>query len=99
MQSRQVRGIKGSNFEIVLEYGDGLIAIHLPTVDKFNKSTFLEMKYMLEDWNDLFRASGYPMLISTINENDLKTKRLAEMFSFKKIDQFDTTHIYGYMGE
>ena len=98
-QSKMVKGIQGSNFEIVLEYGENLLCIHLPVVGKFNKNTFLEMKYMLEDWSGLFRAAGYPMMISAIEKDNTKTIKLAKMLSFKKIDQFETIDIYGYTGE
>lgn len=97
--SKRLVGVRGKNFEAHIEYGESLIAIHLPTVDKFNKSDFLEMKYMLEDWDLFFKHCGYKETYVACGADDLKIKKLIDKLGFEYIIDNDNLSIYRYIGE
>ena len=98
-RSTRPKGIKGENFEAHLEYGEGLVAIHLPVVYKFDRSTFAEMKFMLEDWDDFFKASGYPSTLVAFDPNNTKLARLVVKLGFEYLEDHAGLSIYRYAGE
>lgn len=97
--SKRLTGVRGKNFEAHIEYNDSLIAIHLPTVDKLNKSDFLEMKYMLEDWDLFFKQCGYKETYVAVGPDDLKVKKLVDKLGFEYIADNQNLSIYRYIGE
>ena len=96
---KRLNGIRGENFEIHLEYGGGLVAIHLPVVDKFDRSTFIEMKFMLEDWDEFFKASGYSETHIAFEPDNTKLARLVVRLGFEYLEYHEGLSIYRYIGE
>ena len=96
---KRLNGIRGENFEAHLEYGEGLVAIHLPMVHKFDRSTFVEMKFMLEDWDAFFKASGYPSTLIAFDPNNTKLARLVVKLGFEYLEDHRNLSIYKYVGE
>lgn len=97
--SKRLNGIRGENFEAHIEYGQDLVAIHLPYVSKFDRSTFLEMKFMLEDWDEFFKSRGYRDTHVAFDCNNDKLKKLVSMLGFEYLIDNDGLSIYRYIGE
>lgn len=97
--SRRLTGIKGDNFEANIEYGSNLVAIHLPVVHKFDRATYFEMKYMLEDWDKFFKHCGYKDTYVAFDTNDIKIKKLVNMLGFEYLVDNEGLAIYRYLGE
>ncbi len=93
--SKNLFGIRGSSFEIRVEYNKDFIIVHLPKVDKLNKSVLLEMKKLLEDWLEFCKTVGYSCIHTGILP-DKKANRLVLMLGFKKIGTNEGYVIYQY---
>lgn len=76
MKSTRLKGIRGSNFEVDLEYNDQLIFIHLPQLEKFTRGTLIEWKYLLEDWYPFFKTMGYQTLFAAVDPESRISKVL-----------------------
>lgn len=96
---KRLNGIKGENFEAHIEYGGELVAIHLPVVYKFDRSTFIEMKLMLEDWCEFFKASGYLDTYVAFDPANKKLARLVVRLGFEYLEYHKGLSIYRYIGE
>ncbi len=97
--SRRLKGIKGKNFEAHIEYGENLVAIHLPTVDQFDKETFLEMKDMLNEWDHFFKTVGYEETYVAFEPDNEKMRKLVRMLNFEYVIDNLGFSIYRYIGE
>ena len=96
---KTAKGIKGENFEAYIEYGEGLVAIHLPVVYKFDRSTFLEMKVMLEDWCGFFKECGFKETHIAFESENIKLSRLVVRLCFEHLEEHEGLSIYRYVGE
>jgi hypothetical protein len=74
--STRLKGIKGSNFEVDLEYNDQLIFIHLPHIEKLTKSTITEWRVLLKDWYPFFKTMGYETLFAAVPQGSTIEKAL-----------------------
>lgn len=97
--SKRIDGIRGSNFSVRLEYSKTYIVLHLPTVDKFSKNTFLEMQYMLDDWWDFFKTVGYSSIHVGVEPDNSKINRLLRKLNFRMIGKADGLNIWSYTGD
>jgi hypothetical protein len=97
IESKNLSGIKGTDFDVRLEYNQDYIIVHIPEVKKFNKRAFLEMKKLLEDWLEFFKTLGKDRLFAGIKIGDSENK-LAEMLNFKYIGSTDDMNVYSYEG-
>lgn len=97
--SKRLKGVKGSTFEVDLEYNKDYIILHLPSVDKFTKSTFFEMQYLLDDWWDFFQTVGYTEIFAAVDPNNKPINRLLRRLNFKPLGLSDSMRIWSYRGE
>lgn len=96
--SKRFRGIRGSTFSVDVEYSKDYIILHLPEVTTFNKTTFIEMVYLLEDIWELFRTFGYEALYTAVDPNNSKINRLLRKLNFKAIGYADSMRVWSYTG-
>lgn len=92
--SKSLNGIKGSCFEVRLEYNSDFIILHLPTIDKLTKEIFVEMKYMLEDWWKFFQTVGYTGVFAAIDPNNVKMSKLLTMLNFEYAGTANEADVY-----
>jgi len=97
--SKRLQGVRGENFEAHIEYSQNLVAIHLPVVHKFDRSTFLEMKFMLEDWDTFFKTVGYEETYVAFDQNNEKMIKLVDMLKFEYITDNEGLSIFRYVGD
>ncbi len=95
ISSKSLSGIKGSNFEIRLEYNENHMIVHLPRVDVMSKGTLIEMKYLLSDWLEFFNLVGYPAIYAAVEPNS-KAEKLAKILKFYYISESENMNIYLY---
>jgi hypothetical protein len=94
-QSKSLNGIRGSCFDIRLEYNKEYVIVHLPVVEKMTKETFIEMSYLLEDWTGFFKTAGYKGLYAVVSPES-KAKKLASMLKFVYLGEYEKNHIMVY---
>lgn len=97
--SKKLNGIRGSNFEIRLEYTKDFIAVHLPTIDKVTSGTIKEMKFMLDDWTNFFRLVGYDGLYAVVGINSKQIRRLASIVGFIEVGVSNGATVFKYTGD
>ena len=97
--SKRLKGIRGSTFSVDVEYNKTFIIVHLPSVDKFTKSTFFEMQYLLDDWWDFFKAVGYTSIHAAVDPNNKKVNKLLRRLRFKKIGTAESLFVWSYTGD
>jgi hypothetical protein len=93
--SKDLFGIRGSSFEIRVEYSKEYIIVHLPKVTKINRSVLLEMKSLLENWLEFCKTVGYSCIYTGITP-EKKSNKLAMMLGFKYIGTNQGYLIYQY---
>ncbi len=94
-KTTNLHGIKGTNFDIYLQYNEEYMVVHLPKVEKMDKRAFVEMRSLLENWIVFFNAVGYPSLFAVI-ESGTPTERLALMLGFTFAGPFEDQNVYKY---
>ena len=97
--SKRLKGIRGSTFEVDLEYNKTYIILHLPTVDKFTKSTLFEMQYLLDDWWNFFKTVGYTEIYAAVEPANRTINRLLRRIHFKQIGSSNGMNIWSYRGD
>ena len=95
IQSKNLFGIKGKNFDVRIEYNEDYVIVHLPKVEVFNKSSFLEMKKLLEDWLDFFKTLGKENIFAAVKIGS-KENKLASMLNFKYAGRSENMNVYIY---
>jgi hypothetical protein len=95
VQSKSLNGVKGSCFEIRLEYNPQYMIVHLPVVEKMTRDIFLELKFLLEDWSEFFKMVGYKGIHAVV-EPDSKAEKLAKMLNFELLGDYQSNHILIY---
>tara|TARA_R110000772_G_scaffold87695_3_gene182648 strand:- start:494 stop:793 length:300 start_codon:yes stop_codon:yes gene_type:complete len=96
-KSTNLFGIKGTSFDIRLEYNEEYIIVHLPRVSKMDKRAFVEMKTLLNDWIKFFNTVGYKVLFAVVEPNST-TERLAVLLGFTFAAPYEEQHVYKYEG-
>lgn len=94
--SKSLLGIKGTDFEIRLEYSDEYVLVHLPYVARFTKGAFIEMSVLLEEWNDFFKTVGYDGIYAALDTNNTKIVRLATKLGFRPLGNSHGLVVYKY---
>jgi hypothetical protein len=88
-------GIKGSCFDIRLEYNEDFIIIHLPSIDKMTKGVFMEMVTLLRDWWEFFKTVGYKAVFAAAEPED-KINKLIHMLGFQYVGDNEGYLIYQF---
>ena len=95
--SKDLFGIKGSCFEIRLEYNENFIIIHLPKIDKMTKGIYLEMVILLKDWWLFFKTAGYKSVFAAVKPDD-KINKLVHMLGFEYVAENEGYLVYQFKG-
>ena len=94
--SKSLNGIRGSCFDIRLEYNEDFIILHLPSIDKMTKDIFVEMKYMLDDWWGFVSTMGYKAIFAAVNPDDQKINKLLTMLKFEYAGSSEGMSVYQF---
>ena len=94
--SKSLHGIRGSCFDIRLEYSSDFIILHLPSIDKMTKEVFVEMQYMLSDWWGFFSTMGYKAIFAAVDPSNKKINKLLNMLKFEYIGSSDEFSVYQF---
>jgi len=94
--SKDLFGIKGSCFDIRLEYNKDFIILHLPSIDKMTKEVFIEMRFMLEDWWTFLKTSGYMAIFAAVDPSNQPINKLLAMLKFNYIGSSDGVSVYQF---
>ena len=94
-QSKLLNGIKGTNFDVRLEYNKDYMIVHLPLIEKMSKETFQEMSILLEDWYTFFKDIGYKGLFAVV-EPESKIEKLAKMLKFEYVGRYEEKNVLVY---
>ena len=84
-ESRRIRMVTNEDYGFDIEYGKGIIVVHIAYLKKFHKGTFNSMAYDLERFSHFFKATGYDKLHSVTETDNVKLKRLLKKFNFVRI--------------
>ena len=95
-ESKDLYGIRGSNFSIRIEYAPGTIILHLPEVDNFTIKTFREMNVLLLDWSEFFKTQGITTIWAAIPEKNFKIRKLLNRLGFTFIAIKDNFLVFKY---
>lgn len=93
--SKSLYGIRGSCFDIRLEYNEDFIIVHLPSIDKMTKSVFIEMRVLLYDWWKFFETAGYKAVFAAVEPED-KINKLVFMLGFEYVGDSEEYHVYQF---
>ena len=86
------------DYECRLEYNREFLIVHLPVVNKFNRSVLVSMQIKLEELYDFSVGLGYPSLHCAVPIGNTKIARLAEICGFVFLIDNAGFHVYKYKG-
>ena len=92
--SKSLSWIKGSCFDIRLEYNKDFMILHLPYIERMTKEVYIEMTFLLEDWWAFFKTVGYTGIHAAIDPNDVKTAKLVKMLKFDYVGTSNGADVY-----
>ena len=93
-QSKRINLIEHEHYSVELEYTDTLAILHLPRVDKFTKTYYLQAKEKLEDITQFLETVGYQGLWVAIYPEDELTNKFVKKLNFEFIGVFETLNVY-----
>jgi|TARA_R110002124_G_scaffold110066_3_gene263575 hypothetical protein len=93
--SKSLEGIRGSCFNIRLEYNEDFIIVHFSKLDKITKEVFLEMKDLLDNWWVFWKTVGYQAVFAAV-EPDSKINKLLHMLKFEYIGKDNEYFVYRF---
>lgn len=87
--SKRITLVSREDYEVDLEYNSEFAIIHLPYVDRFNKSVYLDMVTTLNSIQEFLSTVGYPSLWVAVVPTEEATAKLAKkmMFEYRGSDQ------------
>jgi hypothetical protein len=97
--SKRLKGIRGSTFSVDVEYNKDYIILHLPTVDKFTKSTLFEMQELLDDLWDFFQTMGYTEIHAAAETYNRPINRLLRLLKFSQMGSSNGMNVWSYRGD
>lgn len=83
MQSKRITILNKPEYQVQLEYNEEYIAIHLPVVEKFNKTVYLDFAVMLDELKDFSETFGKSQLFAGLEQGNWKMKKLATKLGFE----------------
>jgi len=92
--SERLRIIETDNISVDLEYNKDFAIVHLPRVDKFNKTRLIELEDYLSDLWKFISTIGYTALYAATEHPP--TQKLAEKMNFVYIGQQNNLKVYVY---
>jgi hypothetical protein len=82
------------DFVVDLEYNETFAIIHLPTVQKFTKDTYILMQVRMQEFFEFVTTIGYQNLFVALN--DKITEKLAKKLGFAYLGTQDGLNVYVY---
>jgi hypothetical protein len=92
--SKRMRVYDFKEFSVDLEYNETYVAIHLPEVPSFTKSTYKKMQVYIEQLSEFLNTVGYQNLFAVAN--DITTEKLMEKLGFLFLGQHNEMRVYVY---
>jgi len=83
IKSKRIRLVETTTYGIDLEYNDDFAILHIPYVNKFNRTVLADMVLKLEDLGDFINCMGYPRIHLGIPTTDITTQKLALRLNFE----------------
>lgn len=82
------------DFKVRLEYNDEFAILHLPTVEKFNKSVLIKMQNKVVELLDFFYDLGYNGIWTGCYEDNETIKKLIVALGFNYVKEENSYSIY-----
>ena len=95
LDSKSLMGVRGSCFDIRLEYNQDFIIVHLPYIEKMTKGVFVEMVILLRDWWEFFKTMGYKAVFAAV-EPEHKINKLIHMLDFQYVGEDQGYLVYQF---
>ena len=82
------------DFTVDLEYNETFAILHLPTVKKFTKETYILMQVRIQEFFEFITTIGYQNLF--VATNDKLAEKLAKKLGFTYLGSQDGLNVYVY---
>ena len=70
-------------YSVDLEYNEQYAILHLPYVEKFTKSLYLDIVSTLEGWDSFFKSFGYNDIWVAVRPEDNSISKLVKKLGFE----------------
>ena len=98
IKSRRITLLSKEKYKVDLEYNEDFAILHLPTVAKFTKDVYLDMKFTIEDITEFLDAAGYPDVWLAISPYDKVLKKFVGRLGFGYKGTAEDMDVYIYEG-
>ena len=92
--SKRLRIIEVEHISIDLEYNEDFAIMHLPRLDKLNKSRLSQLKEYIENLHSFVETMGYGVLYAATDQPS--TQKLAEKMGFEYLGEQNNLKVYAY---
>lgn len=98
IKSKRITLLTKEKYRVDLEYNEDFAILHLPTVDKFTKDVYLDMKFTVEDISEFLTTAGYPAMWIAISPYDKVIKKFVGRLGFVYKGTAEDMDVYIYEG-
>lgn len=85
-------------YSVDLEYSTTYAVLHLPYVEKFSKSVYMDMKTTILDIHNFVLHMGFPHLHAALFPNDEKMKKFVNKIGFAYLGSAEGMDVYQFVG-
>lgn len=86
--------LETEDYTIDLEYTEEFAILHLPRVQKFTKSIYLQGREKLEDIKDFLFTTGFQAIWVAVFPEDEMTNKFVKRLGFEYAGDFENLSVY-----
>ena len=81
--SKKFTIVDRDGFTIALEYNKQVPVLHLPRVEKFNKTTYLDITVAVDEIGEFLADMDYPWMFIALEPNNTVIEKLTKKLGFE----------------
>ena len=83
LTSKRMPFVIRETYTVELEYNEEHAIIHLPSVSKFNKTVYKDMKSVVDDVKSFLLSAGYQEVWAVAKPEDILMQKLVRRFGYE----------------
>ena len=98
IESKRMNLVDTDGYTIDLEYTKEFAILHLPRVEKFNRTVYVTALEKIEEFKEFFTTIGYNGIWAATMPEDSQTQKLVRKLGFEEIGLFEGLQVFYMKG-
>ena len=95
IKSKRITLVQKEDYRVDLEYNEQFAILHLPAVDKFNKTVYIDLQICMEDIKEFLAAMDYPYVHVGLDPSNKTIRKFTERLGFGYLGTHDNIDVLG----